>query len=502
MFDLLRTFVSEHFLLIAAGLLFFSVLASKISDRFSIPSLAIFLGIGMLAGSEGVGGIYFDNAALAKHIGVVALSFILFAGGLDTDFSSVKRVLGKGIALSTLGVLLTALATGFFASWVFRIPVKEGLLLGAIVSSTDAAAVFSILRSKNISLKGRLRPLLELESGSNDPMAVFLTLGFIQWIQRPELPWFYLIFMFVKQMAFGFAVGWVFSEFLKRAVNRLRLEYEGLYAVLTFSLAMLAYASAEAVGGNGFLAVYVTGLLLSRQDFFYKRNLIRFHDALAWLMQIVMFLTLGLLVFPSKLLPVAGGALATTAVLFFVARPAGVFLSIPLTPFKEKIMISWVGLRGAAPIVLATFPLLAQVSNSELIFDVVFFVVLVSVLVQGTSIPAVSKWLKLNAPLQRKTRYPIEFEQREGVDADLLEFFVPYGGKAAGKKLYDLNFPQDSLAVLIGRNDKFIVAKGNTVLEEGDVVLALVSKKDMATIKSIFSELADKKPKSETVKKQ
>ncbi len=493
MFDVSWGMATEQIVLAVALLLFLSVLSSKLSERFSIPALVLFLAIGVLAGSEGIGGIYFDNAALAKTIGIIALSFILFSGGLETDFSEAKRVFAKGITLSTLGVLITAFVVGSFASWVFKIPLKDGLLLGAIISSTDAAAVFSILRSRNISLKGQLRPLLELESGSNDPMAVFLTLGMIQLIQHPAMPWYYLIGMFFKQMAFGFLAGWLFSEILLRVINRLRLEYEGLYAVLTFSIALLAYAAAETVGGNGFLAVYVTGLALSRKDFFYKRNLIRFHAGLAWLMQITMFVTLGLLVFPSQLIPIAWGGIATALVLFFVARPLGVFACLPLTPFKEKLMVSWVGLRGAAPIVLATFPLLAKVSNSELIFDVVFFVVLVSVLIQGTSIPIVSQWLGLHAPLQRRPRYPLEFEQQEGVDADLLEFMVPYGGDASGKKLYDLNFPQDSLAVLVGRNDKFIVAKGNTVLEEGDVVLALVSKKDLEAMKAIFSGIKNKK---------
>ncbi len=493
MFDVTWSITTEQVLLAAALLLFLGVLSSKLSDRFSIPSLVLFVGIGMLAGSEGIGRIAFNNAALAKTIGVIALSFILFSGGLETDFREAKRVFIKGITLSTLGVLITAGVVGVFASWIFKIHIKEGLLLGAIISSTDAAAVFSILRSKNISLKGQLRPLLELESGSNDPMAVFLTLGMIQLIQHATMPWYALIGMFFKQMALGFVVGWLVSEIFLRIINRLRLEYEGLYAALTFSIALLAYGAAEVTGGNGFLAVYVTGLLLSRKDFFYKRSLVRFHAGLAWLMQIAMFVTLGLLVFPSQLIPIAGGGLATALVLFFVARPVAVFLCLPFDRLREKLMISWVGLRGAAPIVLATFPLLAKVSNSELIFDVVFFVVLVSVLIQGTSIPVISKWLRVHAPLQRRTRYPLEFEQHEGVDADLVEFLVPYGGKAAGKKLYDLNFPQESLAVLVGRDDKFIVAKGNTVLEEGDVVLALVSKKDLGSLKTIFNAVEDKK---------
>jgi cell volume regulation protein A len=496
MFDVSWPITTEQVLLAAALLLFLGVLSSKLSDRFSIPSLVLFIGIGMLAGSEGIGRIAFNNAALAKTIGVIALSFILFSGGLETDFREAKRVFAKGITLSTLGVLVTAGVVGIFASWIFKIPIREGLLLGAIISSTDAAAVFSILRSKNISLKGQLRPLLELESGSNDPMAVFLTVGMIQLIQHAAMPWHSLIGMFLKQMALGFVIGWAVAEIFLRIIKRLRLEYEGLYAALTFSVVLLAYGAAETAGGNGFLSVYLVGLLLSRKDFFYKKNLLRFHAGLAWLMQITMFVTLGLLVFPSQLLPIAWGGIATALVLFFVARPVSVFLCLPFDRFREKLMISWVGLRGAAPIVLATFPLLAKVSNSELIFDVVFFVVLVSVLIQGTSIPAISKWLGLHAPLQRRPRYPLEFEQHEGVDAELLEFFVPYGGKISGKRLYDLNFPQNSLAVLVGRNDKFIVAKGNTLLEDGDVVLVLVGKKDIEAVKEIFGQVKEKKKAS------
>ncbi len=497
MFDISWTLTTGHILLAAALLIFLGVLSSKLSDRFSIPSLVLFLGIGIMAGSEGIVGIEFNNAALAKSIGVIALSFILFSGGLETDFGEAKRVFAKGITLSTLGVLITAGVVGIFASWVFRIPLKDGLLLGAIISSTDAAAVFSILRSKNISLKGKLRPLLELESGSNDPMAVFLTLGMIQLIQSATMSWVHLIGMFFIQMAIGLVAGWVVAELFLRVMKQLRLEYEGLYAALTFSITLLAYGLAETTGGNGFLAVYLAGILLSRKNFFYKRNLVRFHAGLAWLMQITMFVTLGLLVFPSRLFPIAWGGIAIALVLFFVARPIGVFLCLPMDSFKEKLMISWVGLRGAAPIVLATFPLLAGISNSQLIFDIVFFVVLVSVLIQGTSIPAISKWLGLHAPLQRRLRYPLEFEQHEGVDAELVEFFVPYGGQAAGQKLFDLNFPQESLAVLVGRDDKFIVARGNTVLEEGDVVLALVSKKDLRAVQTIFTSLRDKKRKEE-----
>ncbi len=479
----------EYTLLIGSALLLLSVLASKISDRFSVPALAIFLTIGMLAGSEGIGGIYFDNAYAANSLGIIALSFILFSGGLGTDFQATRRIFKQGLLLATAGVLITALIVGAFATWVLKFSLLEGLLLGAIVSSTDAAAVFSILRSKNIGLKGRLKPLLEFESGSNDPMAVFLTLGFIQLIQNPDLPWFQLIWFFIQQMSIGALAGVLLARLISNLINRLSLEYEGLYPVLTFSLVIFTYSATSAVGGNGFLAVYLTGLILAGQDFIHKRSLTRFHEGLGWLMQIAMFLTLGLLVFPSKLVSVAFSGIAIALALFFIARPVSIFLCLPFARLKEKILISWVGLRGAAPIMLATFPLLARIQGADMIFNIVFFVVVLSILTQGTTIAQISQLLKLNIPIEKRLKPPIEFEQREGVDADLVEFIVPYGGIAIGKPLYKLNLPQDSLVVLIGRSDKFVVAKGSTVLEAGDIVLVLVNKRNLEVIKATFSEL-------------
>jgi len=481
----------ENILLIGSVLLLLSVFASKLSDKFSVPALAIFLTIGMLAGSEGIGRIYFDNARLANSLGIAALSFILFSGGLGTDFQATRRVFPQGLLLATAGVFITALITGAFAVWILNFSFIEGLLLGAIVSSTDAAAVFSILRSKNIGLKGRLKPLLEFESGSNDPMAVFLTVGFIQLIQNPELPWPQLLWFFTKQMSVGALAGIVMAHVMINIINRLTLEYEGLYPVLTFAFVLFTYSATSMIGGSGFLAVYLVGLILSGKDFIHKRSLARFHEGLGWLMQITMFLTLGLLVFPSRLLPVALNGIAISLVLFLVARPISVFLCIPFARLREKTLISWVGLRGAAPIILATFPLLAGIQGADMIFNIVFFVVVLSVLIQGTTIAQVSRLLGLNTPIERRSRPPIEFEQREGVDADLVEFIVPYGGSAIGKPLYKLNLPQDSLVVLIGRSDKFVVAKGSTALEAGDIVLVLVNKRNLEAVKAVFSELKE-----------
>ncbi len=478
-------------------LLLLSLFASKLTGKFSIPVLAIFLGIGMLAGSEGIGRIYFDNALIAKGVGIAALCFILFSGGLDTDFTTIRAIFVKGILLSTVGVLVTALIVGLVGVWLLNLSIAEGMLLGAIVSSTDAAAVFSVLRSNQISLKKPLKPLLEFESGSNDPMAVFLTIAFIELVRNPAVEWQYFGLMFLQQMGLGFLVGVVGAWLVAWLINRIRLEYEGLYPVLTVALVVFIYSFTASIGGNGFLAVYLAGLNLSRKDFFFKRNLMRFHEGLAWLMQIGMFLTLGLLVFPSHLVSIIVPGLIISTVLFFLARPLSVMLSLSFSgmSFKEKHMVAWVGLRGAAPIVLATFPLLAGVEKADMFFNIVFFVVLMSVLVQGTSIPFVAKLLKVNAPLEKKGRSPLEFERQEGLDADLIEFIVPYDGKIVGRAICALNLPPESLAVLVCRGEKFIVAKGTTVLEAGDVVMILASKPNLPILKTIFSALKEKSEK-------
>ncbi|MCC2626510.1 MAG: putative Potassium/proton antiporter, partial [Thermomicrobiales bacterium] len=289
----------EYFLLAAAGLLLLSVIASKAFGRMGIPALLLFLGIGMLAGSDGPGGIHFDNPWLAQSLGVVALTFILFAGGMDTEWASVRRVLGIGISLSTVGVAVTAGLVGWFATTALNMSWFEGLLIGAIVSSTDAAAVFAVMRSRYVGLRGPLKPLLELESGSNDPMAVFLTIGLISLITGQSSSPLDLVPMFIRQMVLGATIGYGIGKLMVLLINRLRLEYEGLYPVLTLSLVLLTYSGSAWLGGNGFLAVYIAGLMMGNSQFVHKRSLTRFHDGLAWLMQITMFLALGLQVFPT-----------------------------------------------------------------------------------------------------------------------------------------------------------------------------------------------------------
>lgn len=481
----------ETILLWVAAILFISVASSKLSDKTSVPVLLVFLAVGMLAGSEGIGGISFDNVPLAKDVGIVALVFIIFSGGLDTEWKEVRGVLWPGLVLSTAGVLATAAIAGGAAVFLLGFSPLEGLLLGSIVSSTDAAAVFSVLRSKRISLAPPLKPLLELESGSNDPMAIFLTVGFVSLLTAGGMGAADLVPRFLLDMSVGGLTGYAMARVIVVVIRKLKLDYEGLYPVITISLVMLTYGLAARLGGNGILAVYIAGLMLSRAGFPNKKTVMRFHDGLAWIMQIVMFVTLGLLVFPSHLVPLIGAGLLFTLLLMFVARPAGVLLC--LLPFRltlrKKAMVAWVGLRGAVPIILATFPFVAGIPKAETIFNIVFFVVIASVFIQGTSIPWVARLLRLDAPLPGRQSHPIEFERTEAIDADLTDVIVPYGSGAVGLTLGDLKLPEKCLVVMIGRGTRYIIPSGQTALEEGDVLLVLAGEEDLARLQRIVGTM-------------
>jgi cell volume regulation protein A len=391
------TFPIESILLAASVLVFLSILASKASQKLGVPALLLFLAIGMLAGSDGPGGIEFDYPRAAQYGGVIALIFILFSGGLDTDWREVRPVLWSGLSLATVGVFLTALLVGWFAFVVLNFSWLDSLVLGAVVSCTDAAAVFAVLRAKKISLRGHLKPLLELESGSNDAMAVLLTVGLLRLVTNPETTMTDLVLMFVMQMAIGTAAGLAMGRAMAYLMNAIRLDYEGLYPVLSVSLVFFTYAATAEVGGNGFLAAYIAGLVLGHHEFHAKKELLRFHDVIAWLMQIIMFLTLGLQVFPFRLLPIIGIGLLISGFLMFLARPIAVFISLLTSrlTLRETVFISWVGLRGAVPIILATFPLVAGNPQADMIFHLVFFIVLTSVLLQGTTLSTVARWLKV-----------------------------------------------------------------------------------------------------------
>ncbi len=481
----------EYFLLIGSILVLLSVFIAKVSDSLGLPVLILFMVIGMLAGSEGIGGIYFDNAQVAQSIGIVALIFILFAGGLDTKWSQVRPVFWQAAGLSTAGVFLTAFAVGLFVSRLLGYSLLDGFLLGAVVSSTDAAAVFAVLRSKKISLKGHIRPLLELESGSNDPMAVFLTIGTIQLIMSGRGSPLGIVSLFFIQMGIGLLFGLIIGNLMVIALNRLKIWFEGLYPVMVLAFVAFAYGATALVGGSGFLAVYVAGLVAGNSEFVQKKSLLRFFDGFAWLSQIGMFLTLGLLVYPSQLTSVVGVGLLVSIFLMFAARPLGVFLTMSLSEmgWHEKAFVSWVGLRGAVPIVLATFPLIAGLPGARMLFNLVFFIVLTSALLQGWSVPFAAKLLKVDAPMKIRQRHPIEFAPMEGINADLVDFIVPYNSAVIGKSIVELGLPQDTLVVLIGRDDEYIVPSGGTVLQEGDTLLVLASAENLPEVRASLQSL-------------
>ena len=462
-------------LVVAGVLLLLGLLASKVSARLGVPALLLFLGVGMLAGSEGLGGIDFSDFRLAQSVGVVALAFILYAGGLDTEWPRVRRLLGPGITLATLGTLLTAVVVGLAAAWILDLPLMAGLLLGSIVSSTDAAAVFSILRSRSVGLRGELGPLLELESGSNDPMAVFMTVGALQLLTTADTGPLDLLLLFLRQMSVGAVTGYLAGRAAAWSVNRIRLGFEGLYPVGLIATVLVTFGVADLLGGSGFLAVYLAGLVMSPRHFIHKKSLMRFADGLAWLMQIAMFLVLGLLVFPSQLGAVAGRALAVAAVLILVARPLATGLLLAPTRFnlRETVLVSWVGLRGAVPIILATFPLVEGIPQAALVFNVVFFVVLASVLVQGTTIPWVARLLRVDAPVPRRDPYPMLLVESKDGSLELDEVVLPEGSPAAGRAIVDLPLPEEALVVLVGRGEDFVMPQGSTVLLAGDNVFVL-----------------------------
>ncbi len=484
-------------LVLAVGLLLFlSILANRISDRFGVPTLLMFLALGMLAGSDGLGGIHFDDPALANLVGVFALSFILFSGGLDTDWRGVRPVLGRALALSTAGVALTAGLVGVFVWKVLGYSLKEGFLIGAIVSSTDAAAVFSIMRARGVGLKGQLKPLLELESGSNDPMAVFLTTAMIALIVDPGRSWLPLVPSLILRMSVGIAAGVAVGTAASLVFNRLRLAYEGMYSVLSMSLVLLAYGLSESLHGNGFMAVYACGIFLGSKDFLNKRFLTKFHDGLGWLMQVVLFLVLGLLVFPSRLPRIAGLALLVSFFLMFVARPVAVYLCLWRSRFSgaEKALAAWTGLRGAVPIVLATYPFLAGYEHSDVVFDIVFFIVLTSVLLQGKTLMTVARWLKVDRPVKVRPRPPFEFERRAGVHSEMREIDVPPEAAAVGMPVAELGLPEGVLIVLIRRGDSFIVPKGQTAIEAYDTLLVIAGRDSLPAAQAVLSACPPEAP--------
>ena len=461
----------ETFLLFFSILLIACIVSSKVSDRFGIPSLVVFLAVGMLAGSDGLLGLSFDNRQIAQDVGTIALIFILYAGGLDTNLKSIRPVMINGIILATLGVVLTAGAIAVLVKYLLGLDWLEALLFGSIISSTDAAAVFAILGAKEISLRNNIRPLLELESGSNDPMAIFLTLTMIQIISVATVPSVPDVALtLVKQFLLGGLMGYMFGVALPGLFNRLRLEYWGLYPVFSMAWVLLLYVLAGKIGGNGFLAVYIAGMFINKKEFAHKKNLIGFHDGIAWTMQIVIFLTLGLLVNPSQLPAVALAGVAIAFWIMFVARPMGVFLSLLFSRYsvKEKMFISWVGLRGVVPIVLATYPFGANLPRSELIFNTIFFVVFISIIIQGMTLEKAAQKCGVKEEVAAEE---VEMSNLPIFYHTLRQYTIRFGSEIIGKNLAELELPSAFLVLLVKRKGEYVKPTGSSVFEEGDLLL-------------------------------
>jgi cell volume regulation protein A len=470
----------ENILLVGSLLLFVSIIVGKTSYKFGVPTLLLFLAIGMLAGSDGIGGIQFNNPQIAQFIGIVSLNFILFSGGLDTNWTSVKPILREGLVLSTLGVLLTALSLGTFVWYVTDFTIYESMLLGSIVSSTDAAAVFSILRSKNLALKTNIRPTLELESGSNDPMAYVLTIAFLTLVINQDQSLASIVPLFLQQMILGGIAGFAFGKLSKFIINKIKLDFEGLYPVLVIALMFITFSATDFVGGNGFLAIYICAVYLGNQDLIHKKTILKMYDGLAWLMQIVLFLTLGLLVFPSQVFPYMGIGLLISLFLIVVARPISVFLSLMFFKMKlrRRFYISWVGLRGAVPIVFATYPLLAGIEKANMIFNIVFFISVTSVLIQGTTLSIVAKWLNVALPEKAKKITELDQLVLDLPKSSLQEFEILPDFHAVGKRIVDLNFPKSALIIMIKRNGEFIRPSGSTIIDAKDILMVLADSKE------------------------
>jgi cell volume regulation protein A len=484
-----------NILLIGSILLLISIIAGKTIRKFGVPTLIFFLIVGMLAGSEGIGGIYFDNAAIAQFIGIVALNFILFSGGLDTNWQSIKPVLWKGISLSTIGVFFTALSVGVFVHYVFGFSLAEGLLLGSVISATDAAAVFSILRSKGIGLKGFLQPVLELESGSNDPMAYFLTISLTAIVSTDNANFAEQIPHFLWEFIAGGAIGFILGKLSVWIVNNIKLETDGLYPVLTLGLAIFTYSFTDFIGGNGFLAIYLCAVIMGNSKMVHRRSLIKFYDGQAWLMQIILFLTLGLLVFPSRIVPLIGMGLLISAFLIFIARPIGVLVSLSFfkSNLRSKLFVSWVGLRGSVPIVFATYPLLAGIEKADLIFNLVFFISVTSVLLQGTTLSYVAKLLHVAIPENVKRRVQPDFESADNIKSEMEEILLPTNSPAVGKRIVTLQIPPGINILAVKRGNTFIAPNGSTKLMSGDILHVLAEDRNAVEVLLVILDIQSKK---------
>jgi potassium/hydrogen antiporter len=474
-------------LLVIGVLLAVSAIASRTSGRLGIPFVLLFLVVGMLAGSEGIGGIPFEDYGLAFRLGTVALVLILFDGGLNTAIGSIRRVLAPASLLATLGVAGTAAVTALGAR-ALGFAWEHSLLLGAIVSSTDAAAVFSILRSAGVQIRPRVAYLLEVESGVNDPMAVILTLAVTRALVSGEQMGWRIVADSALQLAVGMAAGVAIGYAGRWVVARVRLAATGLYPVLTLAIAFVAFGAPTLVWGSGFVAVYVAAVVLGNGRVPYMAGLQRVHDAMAWFSQVAMFLLLGLLAFPSRLVGVAVPGLALGLFLAFVARPLVVaaLLAPFRLPWREVMLISWVGLRGAVPIMLATFPVFAGVAGAQRVFDLVFFVVVVSSLVQGTSIRWLARALGLEVPRPPRPRAMLEILSTQQLAGEVMSFHIEPASAVAGSRISELPIPEGSAVMLVVRGRELVAARGRTLLQPGDHVYVFTAPAEKPFVQLLF----------------
>lgn len=461
-------------ILIGSALLAAGLLASLVAVRVRVPSLVLFLGVGMLIGSDALGWIEFDDFELARTVGVVALALILFEGGLTAGFVAIRPVLLPAIGLATVGTIVTAAVSGVAAMWLFELTLLEGLLVGAILSSTDGAAIFALLRGS--TLRRRLARTLEGESGFNDPIAVLLVLGFIEWIELPDYGVDDLLLLFVMQIAIGLiagvGVGWLAAQAFQRA----RLATGGLYPVASLATAGLAFGLADTLQGSGFLAVYLAGLALGSAPIPAKRTITAFHDGLGWVAQLTMFLTLGLLVFPGQLGEIALEGAVLAVVVVVIARPVAAFVAT--VPFRytaaERLVLGWAGLKGAVPVVLATFPLIERVPDSLQFFNIVFFVVLLSTLLQGSTFEALARRLALTTNEPALPQPFAEAGTIRRLGAEILEYPVGPDDAIAGARVRDLGLPREAVVNVIVRGDEAIPPRGSTRLRPGDELHVLM----------------------------
>jgi cell volume regulation protein A len=461
-------------ILVAGALLAAGLGASLLARRMRLPGLVLFLTVGMLLGSDGLGWIEFSDYELARSIGIIALALILFEGGLSAGFDEIRPVLRPALSLATVGTLVTALVTGLAAGWLFDRPTLDGLLIGAVLASTDGAAVFALLRGS--TLRRRLARTLEGEAGLNDPVALLLVLGFIEWIQTPDYGIVDMLGLLVRQLAIGGAVGLLVGFGAIAAFRRARLDTAGLYPVASIATAAVAFGAAESLHGSGFASVYLAGLALGSARIPARATIITFHEGMAWVAQIALFLTLGLLVFPSTLLDYWFEGTVLALIIVFVARPLATFTTTAPFGFtvREQIALAWAGLRGAVPVVLATFPVIAGVPGSDELFNIVFFAVVISTLLQGVTFVPLARRLGLTTNEPALPRQLMETGTIRSLGADVVEYPVRPTDAIVGRRVRELGLPRDSLLNVIVRADQALPPRGSTRIEAGDSLHVLV----------------------------